>query len=215
MDIPVRDSLMNLNIEQHHILIQLKKYLHSGGHYGEEKDIDYIPCQYDYSSILIKRQYLERLTGFFHIRAYGDLYIPGIEWNEWLAFLSGAEDVFQALSAELERKVMEMPLAEVFYNDKIYNVSSDAVSWIQRQNVLVFLLSDNHEFFQDNIVAVDVRGDYLWSSRDVIEVEDRDGAVFVSLGGKGEDTLHAVTWVGINYELDIRTGEVLNKVITK
>lgn len=198
-----------------HILMQLKKYLHSGGHCKEEKDIDYILCQYHNQSILVKRQFLEKLAGLCQVRAYGDLFIPDIEWNEWLAFLSKATDVFKLLLAELEREVMEMPLSEISYNDKIYKVFSDATSWIIRQNVLVFLLKDNNEYFQDNIVAVDWEGNYLWSSKDVIDVKNRDGAVFVSLGAHEEDALHAIAWVGVNYELDIRTGRVLNAVITK
>lgn len=207
--------MMYLGAEKSNLLIQLKKYLRSGGHFQEEKQVDQMLCQYEYSNILAKKQYLERLILACHVRAYGDLYIPDIEWSEWTAFLSRVEEMSRMLLAELDVELKEMPLREIWYNGKLYSVMSDAVNWVRNSDIVVFLLQDDGEFFEDNIVAVDLAGNYLWSSRDVIEVKNRVGAAFVSLAAGKENSLYAGAYVGVRYELDIRTGKVLDSVITK
>ncbi|MCM1539673.1 MAG: hypothetical protein NC121_00220 [Blautia sp.] len=95
-------GMMSLDAGNREGLLQLKKYLRSGGHFREEKEIDQILCQYEVGSIPVKRQYLERLISVCHVKAYGDLYIPGIEWSEWLAFLSRIEEMAGMFLAELD-----------------------------------------------------------------------------------------------------------------
>ena len=206
---------MEFDIEQIDILIKLKNYLRMGGYPEEEKEIDHILCQYDSKNIMIKKQFLNKLMCLCHVRAYGDLYIPNIDYDKWISFLSEVSNVFQKLLSRIETQIKNLPISSIVYNGKDYDVFSDAVSWIQGDHVLVFLLKENEKYFQDNIVAVDFEGKYLWSSKDTINIENRDGAVFVSLKQRKKDSLHAAAWVGINYELDMNTGMILNRVITK
>lgn len=79
---------------------------------------------------------------------------------------------------------------------------------------MVFLLKENEKYFQDNIVAVDFEGKYLWPSKDTINIENRDGAVFVSLKQRKKDSLHAAAWVGINYESDMNTGMIMKRQLS-
>ncbi len=206
---------MVFDVEQTNILIKLKSYLRMGGYLKEEKEIDDIICGYNNKNVMIKKQFLNKLICLCHIKAFGDLYIPNIGYSQWISFLSEISDLFQKLLSEIETQIKNLPISDVIYNGKEYHVLSDVISWIQSDHVLVFLLKDNDKFFQDNIVAVDFQGKYLWSSKDTIDVENRDGAVFVSLRQRKKETLHALAWVGVNYELDIKTGMIVNRIFTK
>ncbi len=206
---------MYLSAKQADRLILLKGYLRSGGYLKEEKEIDRLLCQYDGSSVTVKRQYLKRLAALCRVRAYGDLYIPDVSWNEWMSFLSDTADMFRIHLSELEDTMIKMPLSEVCYHDKSYHVFSDAAGWIRRDDIFIFLLKDGNEYFQDNVAAFDLKGRLLWSSRETIDVKNRDGAVFVSLREGRENSVFATAWAGVRYELCIRTGRVLGAVITK
>lgn len=206
---------MEFDRSETHILIRLKDTLRLGGHLEQEKDIDYILCQYASKNILTKKQYLHKLIMLCHIKAYGDLYIPNMEYHQWLSFLTEIQDLFQNHLSELERQITNMPISELSYNSKKYIVLSDAFCWIQNDDVLVFLLKDNDQYFQDNIVAVNFKGEYLWSTKDTINIKNRNGAVFIYLRKRTDKTVSATAWVGINYELDIKTGTIINSTITK
>ncbi|MCM1065669.1 MAG: hypothetical protein NC420_14620 [Eubacterium sp.] len=105
--------MMSLDAGNRDLLLQLKKYLRSGGHFREEKEIDQILCQYEAGSIPAKRQYLERLICVCHVKAYGDLYIPDIEWSEWLAFLSRIEEMSGMLLTGLDAEIKGIPLSGI------------------------------------------------------------------------------------------------------
>ncbi len=206
---------MFLSAECNNQLIKLKKYLHLGSHLNEEKEIDYILCQYDSKNVRIKQQFLKKIISVCDSRAYGDLYIPNVAHVEWIDFLSGIGNMFKAHLAKLQEQMESLPIAEITYNGKKYDVFQDVIQWVLTENVLIFLLKDGGEYFEDNIAAFDYKGDYLWSTRDTIDVKNRAGAVFVSLRQVKTNSVNANAWVGVNYELDIYTGKVLECIIVK
>ena len=171
---------MEFDRSETHILIRLKDTLRLGGHLEQEKDIDYILCQYASKNILTKKQYLHKLIMLCHIKAYGDLYIPNMEYHQWLSFLTEIQDLFQNHLSELERQITNMPISELSYNSKKYIVLSDAFCWIQSDDVLVFLLKD--------------KGEYLWSTKDTINIKNRNGAVFIYLRKRTDKTVSATAW---------------------
>lgn len=197
---------MELDLEQTNLLIKLKQDLRLGGYEKEEQEIDRMLCQYDGANVITKRQFLNRLICLCRVKAYGELYIPNLAYGKWISFLSEVNEAFRGLLSQMETQIEKLPLSNISYNGKTYDVLSDAVTWIQSEKVLVFLLKDHGQYFEDNIVASDYEGNCLWSSKDTIDIKDRDGAVFVSLKQSGRGTLYVAAWVGITYEMDVGTG---------
>lgn len=89
--------------------------------------------------------------------------------------------------------------------------------WVILHDIIVLLLKENNKEFNDNLVALDRKGNVLWSSKEIIEASNRLGACFVGLGeslNKG-CIVNVQAYVGINYAIEVQRGRVISKTITK
>lgn len=103
------------------------------------------------------------------------------------------------------------------FGGKVFDTKRDVFNWVIMNDVIVFLLKENSKVFNDNLVALDGKGNVLWSSKEIIDVPNRLGACFVGLcTGFNEDCIvNAQADVGINYAIEAYSGKVIRKTITK
>ena len=103
------------------------------------------------------------------------------------------------------------------YDGKEFDTKRDVFNWVILHDIIVFLLKENNKEFNDNLVALDRKGNVLWSSKEIIEASNRLGACFVGLGeslNKG-CIVNVQAYVGINYAIEVQRGRVISKTINK
>lgn len=65
----------------------------------------------------------------------------------------------------------------------------------------------------NNVIAFDFRGDILWESDEVIKPVIPQ--TMVSIGKKDHQCVSIVSFAGLKFEVDVITGQVTNKIVTK
>ncbi|MBO5326069.1 MAG: hypothetical protein J6A80_07560 [Lachnospiraceae bacterium] len=206
----------NLSTDITNIGIKLKELL-KGSNHSEWRDVDYFLCQYDYKNIYDKEELIRSMLGVCHIRAYGDLYVLGIEYIDWINLLGVFAALLRGYQSDLTDEVSKISFDKFTFDGKEFDIKRDVFNWVITDDVIVFLLKENSKEFNDNLVALDRKGNILWSSKEIIDVPNRLGACFVGLhNGINEDgIINAQSYVGINYAIEVNSGKVIRKKTTK
>lgn len=193
------------------------KEIFKGSNRSEWRDVDYFLCQYDYKSVYDKEELIRSMCSVCHIRAYGDLYVSGIEYVDWINLLEVFSTLLRGYQSELRDEMSKITFENFTYAGKEFDTKRDVFNWVITDDVIVLLLMDNKKEFNDNLVAVDRNGNILWSSKEIIDVPNRLGACFVGLyNSSNEDGIvNAQAYVGINYAIEVHSGKVIRKRTTK
>lgn len=196
--------------------IKIKGLFKSGEHESEASEIDYFLCRYDYKNIIGKSDLINSILCVCHIKAYGDLYIPDISYEEWQCILSSFANKLFLLKEELIKEENQILFDSFQYGKKQFLFKRDVFNWIIKPNCVIFLLKEEGKCFNDNLVALDYSGKILWCSLDTITCKDRMGACFVGLReGDDSENIIAQSYVGINYVINALTGEIRESIIVK
>ena len=132
----------NLSTDITNIGIKLKELL-KGSNHSEWRDVDYFLCQYDYKNIYDKEELIQSMLGVCHIRAYGDLYVLGIEYIDWINLLGVFAALLRGYQSDLTDEVSKISFDKFTFDGKEFDVKRDVFNWVITDDVIVFLLKEN------------------------------------------------------------------------
>ena len=206
----------NLNIDIINMAIKIKDLLKESNQ-SQWKDVDYFLCQYNYKNIYDKEELIRSMLSVCHVRAYGELYVSSIGYAEWINMLGIFSGLLREYQSKLCDEISKINFEKFKFNGKEFDTKRDVFNWVIMNDVIVFLLKENNKEFNDNLVALDGNGNVLWSSKEIIDVSNRLGACFIGLrtGFSEDGIVNVQTFVGINYAIEVHSGKVIRKTITK
>lgn len=173
--------------------------------------------KYGDKNIYDKEELIHSMLCACHIRAYGELYVSGIEYAEWINILGVFSGLLRGYQSKLSDELSKITIKKFTYDGKEFDTKRDVFNWVIMNDVIVFLLKENNKEFNDNLVALDENGNVLWSSKEIIDTPNHLGTCFVGLRENFDEDyiVNAQAYVGINYTIEACYGKVIAKTITK
>lgn len=95
---------------------------------------------------------------------------------------------------------------EIVYKEKIMEI-------IEFEEQLIVRIKYTKDNPTNNVFAIDFFGDLIWEIDSV--VKPLESQTIVSVGKKNDKQISVVSFVGLNLIIDVISGEVVEKVITK
>ena len=200
----------NMSTEMVDLGIHLKELLKKDGNESDVATVDYFLCQYDYLCINDKKELIESMFVTFNSRRVAEMFISDVT----LQCIKRFCDLLNGLKLSFN-EIHNVNFSRFLYKDKEYLVNRDVFEWVITSEHTIFLLKENNQYFEDNLVALNSFGEVIWDSKKDIDCRDRRGAIFVGLSLFDETTIVVNAYIGINYYVDIKTGTVKDKIITK
>ena len=103
---------------------------------------------------------------------------------------------------------------ELIIDGERISLPAAAESIVQTQNTVTVLLdSENELVSRRNIWGFDKSGNFLWKAEKV-QAPSNDTNCYVKIWKEGK-SLWASDWKGMDYQIDLETGEHLNKKFRK
>ena len=190
--------------------IQLKGLLSNEGFEAEARSVDFFLCQYDYVGLQDKEELIDSMLITLNRTRCAETRIS----DETSQCTEGYVFLLSDLKNKLE-EIHNIRFRCFRYNDKEYLVDRDVFDWIITENQIIFLINENGEVFEDNLVALNTAGEVIWDSRKWGEGSNRIGAAFVALRPFDETTVIANAYAGFFYFADIKTGKIKDMKFAK
>jgi len=167
-----------------------------------------------------KEVLLDEVINKLNSYEFKSLSVAGVGYDEWIKLLKEYSDYLRIQKNILRTELHNIKPKTFVYNGKTYDLKKNVCTCIATKGVYVFLLQEDGNYFDDNLVAVDRKGHIKWSSRERIDVKNRFGACFIYLGADRQNKdysqcIFAYAFVGIDYVLDPVDGKVIDKMFIK
>ena len=113
-------GVCNLNVDIRNMAIKIKDLLKASNQ-SQWRDVDYFLCQYNYKNIYDKEELIRSMLCVCHIREYGELYVSGIEYADWINMLGVFSGLLRGYQSKLCDEMSKITFEKFTFDGKEFD----------------------------------------------------------------------------------------------